>query len=162
MWMPTAPPSAHRPPRLRRAPGHHPRCAGRRGLLGWCRVDRVSAVHHRVGPDTLINVRVAASGLKIVEMCGYESDRVHGVSNLKPVTDELRAVRTIRQEFSSERAARKLLRSGVANPCAPVITARRTARSGDSVVSRAHMEIISNTAITRGSQVVVCEQEVTA
>jgi hypothetical protein len=45
---------------------------------------------------------------------------------------------------------------------APGITARRTARSGDSVVSRAHTEIISNAAITRGSEVVGCEQEVTA
>ena len=129
--------------------------------LAWCRVDRVSAVHHRVGPDTVINVRIAASGLKIVEMCSYESDRVHRVSNLKPVTDELRAVQTTRQEFSSERAARTLLRSGVANPCA-VIAARRTARSGDSVVSRTHTEIISDTAITRVPQVAACEKEVIA
>lgn len=51
------------------------------------------------------------SGLKIVEMCGYESDGVRGVSNLKPVTDELRAARTIRQEFSSERATRTKINS---------------------------------------------------
>ncbi len=58
------------------------------------------------------------------------------VGNLKTVTDELWAVR--------------------------ITAARRTARSGDSVVSRTHTEIISDTAITRGSQIAGCEKEVMA
>jgi hypothetical protein len=49
--------------------------------------------------ETLINIRVAANKLKIAEVCSYESSRLHGVSNLNAVTDGLRVLRTIRQEF---------------------------------------------------------------
>ncbi len=52
--------------------------------------------------------------------------------------------------------------SAVADPAARVITTRRTASSGNSVVSRAHPKIVSDEAITGGSQVVACEQQVTA
>ncbi len=52
--------------------------------------------------------------------------------------------------------------SAVADPSARAITARSTAGSGDSVVSRAHPKIISDEAITGGAQVVACEQQVTA
>jgi glycosyltransferase involved in cell wall biosynthesis len=61
--------------------------------------------------ETLINVRVAASGLEIVEVFSYERDRIHGVSNLNPVTDGLRVLRTIREEFVRVRAGRKCPRS---------------------------------------------------
>lgn len=53
--------------------------------------------------ETLINVRVAAHGLKIAEVCSYESHRLHGVSNLNAVTDGMRVLRTIRREFASSR-----------------------------------------------------------
>ena len=49
--------------------------------------------------ETLINVRVAVKGLKIAEVCSYESDRIHGVSNLNAVSDGFRVLRTIRREF---------------------------------------------------------------
>lgn len=52
--------------------------------------------------------------------------------------------------------------SAVADSSARVITTRLTASSGDSVVSRAHTKIISDRAITRGSQIIACEQQVTA
>ena len=56
--------------------------------------------------ETLINVRVAMSGLKIAEVCSYESDRIHGVSNLNAVSDGLRVLRTIGREFSRARFRR--------------------------------------------------------
>jgi glycosyltransferase involved in cell wall biosynthesis len=49
--------------------------------------------------ETLINVRVAADGLSIAEVCSYESHRIHGVSNLNAVTDGIRILRTIGREF---------------------------------------------------------------
>jgi hypothetical protein len=52
--------------------------------------------------------------------------------------------------------------SAIADPSARVITARRAASSAGSVVSRAHPKIISDEAVTRGSQVAACEQQVTA
>jgi glycosyltransferase involved in cell wall biosynthesis len=61
--------------------------------------------------ETLINVRVAASGLKIAEVPSYESSRLHGVSNLTAVRDGTRVLRTIRREFvATRRSARTQLR----------------------------------------------------
>jgi hypothetical protein len=91
-----------------------------------------------------------------------ESGRVRGIRDLKLVTDELRALRTIRQQFSSERATHSLLRSAAAAPCAPFIAARRIASAGESVGSGAHTKIISDIAVIRSSQVVACERQVTA
>jgi hypothetical protein len=91
-----------------------------------------------------IDVLEVYTRIEIVEMCSYESDRVPGVSDLKSVADELRAVRVVRQEISSERATRVVLRSAIADRSAPVISVRRTASSVDSAAGRA------------------CEQQVTA
>jgi hypothetical protein len=55
--------------------------------------------------ETLINVRVAASQLKIAEICSYEESRIHGVSNLNAVTDGIRVLRTIRREYVQVRKA---------------------------------------------------------
>jgi len=57
--------------------------------------------------ETLINVRAAASGFKIAEVCSYESTRIHGVSNLNAARDGLRILWTIQREF---RRARPLFR----------------------------------------------------
>ncbi len=57
--------------------------------------------------ETLINVRVAANQLQIVEVCSFEANRIHGVSNLNAVTDGLRVLKTIRQEFRCTRKAQK-------------------------------------------------------
>ncbi|WP_304118784.1 glycosyltransferase family 2 protein [Mycolicibacterium bacteremicum] len=58
--------------------------------------------------ETLINVRVAASGLTIAEVCSFEKDRIHGASNLNAVSDGLRVLRTIRREYrDTRRAARR-------------------------------------------------------
>lgn len=68
--------------------------------------------------ETLINVRVAGSGLQIAEVCSHESSRIHGVSNLNAITDGTRVLRTIRREFvrarkSTVRAERKRGRPAV-------------------------------------------------
>lgn len=53
--------------------------------------------------ETLINVRIAAYGLKVAEVSSYEASRIYGTSNLNAVRDGLRVLRTIRREFSSTR-----------------------------------------------------------
>ena len=53
--------------------------------------------------ESLINVRVAASGMKIAEVSSYELDRIHGASNLNAVKDGLRILWTILQEFQRAR-----------------------------------------------------------
>lgn len=49
--------------------------------------------------EALINVRVAASNLKIAEVGSYEKARIYGSSNLRAVTDGMRVLRTICKEF---------------------------------------------------------------
>jgi glycosyltransferase involved in cell wall biosynthesis len=48
--------------------------------------------------ETLINIRAARAGLKIVEVPSFESNRVHGTSNLHARRDGLRVLRTILAE----------------------------------------------------------------
>ncbi|WP_261574393.1 glycosyltransferase family 2 protein [Frankia gtarii] len=45
--------------------------------------------------ETLINMRVALAGLRVVEVPSYEHHRIHGVSNLNAVSDGMRVLRTI-------------------------------------------------------------------
>lgn len=56
--------------------------------------------------ETLINVRIAMSPLRITEVPSYESERHHGVSNLNAVTDGVRVLRTIRREWVASREVR--------------------------------------------------------
>lgn len=53
--------------------------------------------------ETLINVRVAASRLKIAEVFSFEESRIHGDSNLNAVRDGTRVLRTIRREYVNTR-----------------------------------------------------------
>jgi glycosyltransferase involved in cell wall biosynthesis len=48
--------------------------------------------------ETLLNVRALAAGLKVVEVPSYESQRVHGLSNLNTWRDGYRVLRTITRE----------------------------------------------------------------
>lgn len=48
--------------------------------------------------ETLMNIRVAVAGLKVVEVPSFERVRRHGTSNLNPVSDGLRIARTIMTE----------------------------------------------------------------
>jgi len=48
--------------------------------------------------ETLINVRIAKAGLLVAEVPSYESDRVHGNSNLNAFSDGVRVLRIIQTE----------------------------------------------------------------
>jgi glycosyltransferase involved in cell wall biosynthesis len=48
--------------------------------------------------ETLINIRALKSRLKIVEVASFESDRIHGVSNLRAIPDGWRVLKTILRE----------------------------------------------------------------
>jgi glycosyltransferase involved in cell wall biosynthesis len=49
--------------------------------------------------ETLINVRLAVRGVKIVEVASHESNRIYGTSNLNAIADGLRILSTIEREF---------------------------------------------------------------
>ncbi|MDF2826441.1 MAG: glycosyl transferase [Mycobacterium sp.] len=51
--------------------------------------------------ETMINVRAVARGLTIAEVHSHEANRIHGESNLNAVSDGLRVLRTIVDEFRS-------------------------------------------------------------
>ena len=57
--------------------------------------------------ETLLYLRMAQAGLKVVEVPSYERSRVHGVSNLNAPRDGLRVLRTIFVEVSRARRLRK-------------------------------------------------------
>ena len=48
--------------------------------------------------ETAINVRAIKNGLKIIEVASFESERVHGVSNLRTFPDGWRVLKTILRE----------------------------------------------------------------
>jgi len=52
--------------------------------------------------ETLMNIRALRYNLKVTEVPSYESDRVHGLSNLKPIRDGIRVLKTILRERWSE------------------------------------------------------------
>jgi glycosyltransferase involved in cell wall biosynthesis len=52
--------------------------------------------------ETLMNIRALRSNLKVTEVPSFESDRVHGLSNLKPFRDGWRVLKTILRERWSE------------------------------------------------------------
>ena len=54
--------------------------------------------------ETLIHIRVAKTGLKVVEVPSFEHSRIHGASNLSAVSDGLRVLRTILVERRRTRA----------------------------------------------------------
>jgi glycosyltransferase involved in cell wall biosynthesis len=48
--------------------------------------------------ETLLNVRALSNGLKVMEVPSFESNRVHGVSNLRAIPDGWRVLKTIVRE----------------------------------------------------------------
>ncbi len=48
--------------------------------------------------ETLINIRALKHRLKIVEVASFESERIHGVSNLRAIPDGWRVLKTIFRE----------------------------------------------------------------
>ena len=56
--------------------------------------------------ETLLTLRAARAHLAVAEVPSVERDRIHGESNLRPVRDGLRIMRTIlRERFSRDRSA---------------------------------------------------------
>lgn len=51
--------------------------------------------------ETLMNIRALRAKLKIVEVPSFESDRVHGTSNLRAIRDGWRVLKTIIRERTS-------------------------------------------------------------
>jgi len=49
--------------------------------------------------ETLLNVRAAKAGLHVVEVPSVERPRIHGESNLRPLRDGWRVLRTILREW---------------------------------------------------------------
>jgi glycosyltransferase involved in cell wall biosynthesis len=70
--------------------------------------------------ETLINIRAAAAGLKVSEVCSFERNRIYGASNLKAVRDGLRVLKTICEEFIDHRTATRAPKS---RRYAPVVAA---------------------------------------
>jgi len=54
--------------------------------------------------ETLINLRIAAAGMKITEVPSYELDRIHGESNLNTFRDGFRVLGTIFREARRRRS----------------------------------------------------------
>lgn len=57
--------------------------------------------------ETLLSIRAAAAGLRTAEVASFEHARIHGDSNLRPLRDGLRILRTILRERSQARASRR-------------------------------------------------------
>jgi hypothetical protein len=57
--------------------------------------------------ETLLNLRAARAGLRIVEVASFEQARIHGESNLNAMTDGVRVLRTIAREWPRNRARRR-------------------------------------------------------
>lgn len=62
--------------------------------------------------ETLVNIRVAHAGLRVVEVPSYEHERLHGVSNLNAFSDGLRVLRTILHERQRLRRDKDAVSSG--------------------------------------------------
>ena len=59
--------------------------------------------------ETLINIRVAAANLSVIEVPSFERSRIYGVSNLSAFSDGLRVLRTVLYErFVARRHSRSL------------------------------------------------------
>ncbi|TPG31509.1 glycosyltransferase family 2 protein [Mycolicibacterium hodleri] len=54
--------------------------------------------------ETLINVRILKSGLRVVEVPSFERSRIYGASNLRTFSDGWRVLRTIHGERSTRRS----------------------------------------------------------
>lgn len=57
--------------------------------------------------ETLINIRIGKSGLRVCEVPSFEKHRIHGVSNLHAIRDGWRVLRTIMKELPGKRTAHR-------------------------------------------------------
>lgn len=83
--------------------------------------------------ETLINVRIARAGARIAEIGSVELPRLHGESNLRPVADGVRVLRTILTERR---------RTAVTDPQVQVVDLRSSPR--DKAVQTAGLSLFDN------------------
>ena len=69
--------------------------------------------------ETLINIRIAAAKLSVIEVPSFEHSRIYGVSNLSAFSDGLRVLRTVLYErFIAPRYKARLPAGNLVVPCA--------------------------------------------
>jgi glycosyltransferase involved in cell wall biosynthesis len=73
-------------------------CYGYNAFWSRCLPALEMGSDHGFEIETVINVRVARAGLRVVEVPSVERERLHGESKLSPVRDGLRVLRTIVRE----------------------------------------------------------------
>jgi glycosyltransferase involved in cell wall biosynthesis len=83
--------------------------------------------------ETMINTRIGASQLTIVEVYSYESSRIYGASNLNAIADGFRVLSTICREFSNPGRNNKNGRLDATTSRAPDITPQFRAPAGGRV-----------------------------
>jgi glycosyltransferase involved in cell wall biosynthesis len=66
--------------------------------------------------ETLINVRIAKLGLRVVEVPSFEGERIHGASRLNAARDGCRAVRAIAGEWNPGRRAARTASPNAVHP----------------------------------------------
>ncbi|HET9518007.1 MAG TPA: glycosyltransferase family 2 protein [Actinoplanes sp.] len=84
--------------------------------------------------ETLINIRVAASGMRVKEVSSIEHLRIHGMSNLNTFRDGARVLRTIVSEFRRRSAQRRA--EAKAAVAARVAERRRAAAAADAAPAK--------------------------
>ena len=69
--------------------------------------------------ETLMNVRAAKAGLLVTEVPSYERSRIYGKSNLHPIRDGMRVLRTICREWIARDVLKAALLTPADGPPAP-------------------------------------------
>lgn len=77
-------------------------CYGYNAFWRYC-LDAIEVDCDGFEVETLINIRIARAGFRIVEIPSFEHDRLHGQSNLRTFRDGSRVLRTILSEFGKPR-----------------------------------------------------------
>ncbi|SBW19329.1 family 2 glycosyl transferase [Candidatus Protofrankia californiensis] len=92
--------------------------------------------------ETVINMRVARAGLRVVEVPSFEHPRIHGVSNLNAFSDGLRVLRTILVESRGSRRRRRRLipRWSTAAAVGPNLTVIRPQKARSETLESVHLE----------------------
>ncbi|WP_131765359.1 glycosyltransferase family 2 protein [Candidatus Protofrankia californiensis] len=92
--------------------------------------------------ETVINMRVARAGLRVVEVPSFEHPRIHGVSNLNAFSDGLRVLRTILVESRGSRRRRRRLipRWSTAAAVGPNLTVVRPQKARSETPESVHLE----------------------
>jgi glycosyltransferase involved in cell wall biosynthesis len=106
-----------------------------RRCLEFMRLPDIGAAEPQWGDgfeiETLINIRLTASEVKIAEVASYEANRIYGVSNLNAISDGLRVLSTIQREYRNTRAPLKRSTSGASPEIGPTDLANLASGRGE-------------------------------